>query len=198
MPDEPDDHHDATFGLARDTVELVPHDPAWEDAYDAEVERLQSELDTTGLGFEHVGSTAIPGIAAKPIVDMLLLVSDLEDTDELASELDAAGYEERPNDVPDRRFFARGPPSNRTHYLSVTERGSDCHREQVAFRDALRADPELAAEYDSLKHELADASPDDRTTYTDAKSSFVRSVLEDADERRSSVRQTRSGDTEDR
>ncbi|WP_416839938.1 GrpB family protein [Haloferax sp. DFSO52] len=173
------DDSKSPLGLARGTVELVAHNPAWHDAYEREIERLRSRLDITVLGFEHVGSTAIPGIAAKPIVDMLLLVSDLDERDGLAAELEDVGYEERPNDdVPDRRFFARGPPSRRTHYLSVTEHGSDCHREQVTFRDALRADPELAAEYDRLKQSLAEAHPDERSAYTDAKSSFVESVLE--------------------
>ena len=193
------DDDDSSLGLARDTVELVPHDPAWDDAYEREVERLRSRLDSPLFGFEHVGSTAIPGIAAKPVVDMLLLVADFDATDDVASELEDAGYEERPSDdVPDRRFFARGPPSNRTHYLSVTEHGSDCHCEQVAFRDVLRADPELAAEYDRRKRALADAHADDRTAYTDGKSSFVQSVLDSVDELCSSAGQTKSGDADER
>ncbi|KAB1197039.1 MULTISPECIES: GrpB family protein [Haloferax] len=195
---DPTDDSEPPLGLARGTVELVSHDPAWHDASDCEVERLRSLLETDVLGFEHVGSTAIPGIAAKPVVDLLSVVSDLDEADHLVAELEAAGYEERPDDgVPDRRFFARGPPSRRTHYLSVTERGSDCHREQVTFRDSLRQEPKLAAEYDRLKRELADDYPDDRASYTAGKSSFVQSVLDRVDERRSSVRQTESGDIDD-
>ncbi|KAB1192217.1 hypothetical protein GJR96_01665 [Haloferax sp. MBLA0076] len=173
---------DSGLGLARGTVELVSHNPAWYDAYEREVDRLRPRLGPNVLGFEHVGSTAVPGLAAKPIVDMLVLVADLGETGEVARVLADAGYEERLNDeVPDRRFFAHGPPSRRTHYLSVTERGSDCHREQVVFRDALRSNPDLAAEYEQKKRALADAHPDDRESYTDAKAKFVQSVLDDCD-----------------
>lgn len=179
--DETPSDTDSSLGLARGRVELVSHDPAWREAYEREVRRLRAELDASVCGFEHVGSTAVPGVAAKPVVDMLLLVPALDATDGLAGELGALGYDERPSDgVRDRRFFARGPPARRTHYLSVTEAGSDCHRQQVTFRDALRSDPDLAAEYDRLKRELAAATPNDRATYTDSKSSFVRSVLADA------------------
>ncbi|WP_396610446.1 GrpB family protein [Haloferax sp. S1W] len=176
-----DDHlSDAhpSLGLARGTVDLAEYDTAWPEAYGAEVARLRPRLGDSVLEFEHVGSTSVPGLAAKPIVDMLVLVSDLDATDEVARTLSNAGYEERPNDdVPDRRFFARGPPSYRTHYLSVTERGSDCHREQVAFRDALRSNRALAAAYETLKRGLASDHPDARDVYTESKSGFVQSVL---------------------
>ncbi|ELZ91829.1 Glutamate-rich protein grpB [Haloferax mucosum ATCC BAA-1512] len=181
-----------SLGLARGTVELVAHDPSWREAYEREVERLRPRLCAAaenggdadsgdGIRFEHVGSTAVPGLAAKPIVDLLVLVSSLDDAEGVARALEAAGYEERPDgDVPDRRFFVHGPPERRTHYLSVTEVGSDCHREQVAFRDALRADDDLAAEYERHKRRLAEAHPDKRGRYTNAKASFVESVLDDA------------------
>ncbi|POG53927.1 GrpB family protein [Haloferax marisrubri] len=183
----------------------MAHDPRWREAYEREVERLRLRLDSDdagssggnagsgggdagssggdadGVRFEHVGSTAVPGLATKPIIDLLVLVSDRDDAGGVARALGAAGYEERPDDdVPDRRFFVRGPPERRTHYLSLTELGSDCHREQVAFRDALRADDDLAAEYERRKRRLAAAHPDERSRYTAAKSSFVESVLDDS------------------
>ncbi|RDZ43606.1 hypothetical protein C5B86_11220 [Haloferax sp. Atlit-19N] len=179
-----DDEPYPSLGLARGTVELVAHASRWREAYEREVERLRPRLcaaDENGVRFEHVGSTAVPGLAAKPILDLLVLVSDLDDAGDVARALEAAGYEERPDDdVPDRRFFVRGPPERRTHYLSVTEAGSDCHREQVTFRDVLRADGDLAAEYERHKRRLAEAHPDGRSRYTNAKASFVESVLDDA------------------
>ncbi|WP_410765443.1 GrpB family protein [Haloferax sp. DFSO60] len=172
---------DPSLGLARGTVELVPYDPRWRDTYDREVARLEPHIGEYALVFEHVGSTSIPGLAAKPVLDMLVLVSDLDETDALAHELEQLGYEERDNDdVQDRRFFARGPESCRTHYQSVTERGSDCHREQVVFRDALRADSGLRDEYESLKRDLESAHRENRASYTAAKASFIQSVLDSA------------------
>ncbi|WP_232820527.1 GrpB family protein, partial [Halorussus litoreus] len=131
--------------------------------------------------FEHVGSTAVDGLPAKPIVDMIAVVTELDDAVELVPVLEDHGYEYRPNDaVADRLFFAKGPRTNRTHYLSLCERDSDCYREQVAFRDYLRANPEVAAEYGQLKRELAETYPDDRASYTEAKGEFVERVLAEA------------------
>lgn len=168
-------------GLERGTVELREYDPAWKRRYEAEVERLVSVVGDRLLDFEHVGSTAVEGLAAKPILDLVAVVDDLGDADDLIPVLEAEGYEHRPNDgVPDRLFFAKGPRTNRTHYLSVCERGSDPYREQVAFRDYLRDHPEVAAEYESLKRDLADAHADDRDAYTAGKEAFVERVLERA------------------
>nr|WP_275086303.1 GrpB family protein [Natronorubrum halophilum] len=85
-----------------------------------------------------------------------------------------------PDSVPDRHFFAKGPPATRTCYLSITERGSDTHREQLLFRDHLRANPDAAAAYERLKRTLAAQFPDDRQSYTERKSRFVHRILEDA------------------
>lgn len=168
-------------GLERGVVELEPHDPAWERHYREEVERLRAIAGDRLLDFEHVGSTAIPGIPAKPIVDLLAVVADLEAARNLVPVLEANGYEHRPDtSVPDRLFFARGPRSNRTHYLSLTERDSECYREQVAFRDHLRENPNVAAEYARLKRDLAAAHADDRDEYTARKAGFIRRVLDDA------------------
>ncbi|WP_135830316.1 GrpB family protein [Halorussus halobius] len=170
-------------GLERGTVELVAHRPEWKRQYEAEVARLASAVGDRlqSDDFEHVGSTAVEGLPAKPVVDLLAVVDDADEARALVPVLDDLGYEYRPNDgVADRLFLARGPRTNRTHYLSLCERDSDCYREQVAFRDYLRANPEVAAEYEALKRELADAYPDDRPSYTEAKGEFVEAVLADA------------------
>lgn len=167
-----------TVGLARGTVELRPHRPEWKHRYEAEVDRLEAVAGDRLLGFEHVGSTAVEGLVAKPILDLLALVADLDEATDLVGVLEDHGYEYRPNDdVAGRLFFAKGPRSNRTHYLSLCERDSDCYREQVAFRDYLRANPDVATEYGRLKRELADAHPDDRASYTARKGEFVERVL---------------------
>lgn len=170
-------------GLERGTVSLELYDPTWPDVYEQEVTRLRavSAIDEHVPAFEHVGSTAIEGLAAKPIVDLLAVVDSTVDVEELVPIFEARGYEHRPNDpVGDRVFLTKGPPANRTHYLSVCEAGSDTHREQVAFRDYLRANPGVTTEYATLKGDLASEYADDRASYTEAKSEFVTEVLERA------------------
>lgn len=168
-------------GLERGTVELVEYDPAWREHYEAEVERLRTIAGDRLLGFEHIGSTAIEGLAAKPIVDLLAFVEDLDAADALVPRLEAHGYEYRPDgDVRGRRFLAKGPRSARTHYLSLAPRDGEFAREKLAFRDYLRANPDVAAEYDALKRRLAAAHPEDRSAYTEAKGAFIRDVLDRA------------------
>ncbi|UPV99815.1 GrpB family protein [Halorussus gelatinilyticus] len=165
-------------GLERGTVELYPSDPEWRRHYEAEVRRLDAVAGDRLLEYEHVGSTAVEGLAAKPIIDLLAVVPDLDTARDLVPVLEAHGYEHRPNDdVPGRLFFAKGPRTDRTHYLSLTERDSDCYREAVAFREYLRSHPETAAAYEDLKRDLAEAHPDDRERYTAEKSEFVQRVL---------------------
>jgi len=165
-------------GLKRGTVSLVPHDPAWAERYAAEADRLRGLAGGDVLAVHHVGSTAVSGLPAKPIVDLLAIVPSRETARELVPVLEANGYEHRPDDgVADRVFLARGPRSNRTHYLSLTERGSDTCVDQIAFRDYLRANPPVAAAYAGLKRDLAARFPDERAAYTERKGAFVERVL---------------------
>lgn len=167
-------------GLERGTVELVPHDEEWEQLFEQEADRLRSALGDRALAVEHVGSTAIEGIVAKPILDILVAVEDLGEPEDYP-ELEELGYTYRPNDgVDDRLFFARGPEDDRTQYLSITEVGSETHTEQLAFRDYLREHPQAAERYARVKLELAERYPDDRDAYTAAKSGFVQAILERA------------------
>ena len=168
------------IGLERGTVALVAYRPEWKRYYEEEIRRLESIAGDRLLEYEHVGSTAIEGMAAKPIVDLLAVVDDLKDATELIPTLEAHGYEHRPDEIPDRIFLARGPRTKRTHYLSLVERESASFRETVAFRDYLREHPEAAAEYERLKRELAARHPDDRSAYTEGKREFVERVLERA------------------
>jgi GrpB-like predicted nucleotidyltransferase (UPF0157 family) len=165
-------------GLERGTVELETYRPEWEARCEAEVEHLESVAGERFLDYEHVGSTSVAGVAAKPVIDLVAVVADLDEATDLVPALEDAGYSYRPNDdVHDRLFFAKGPRTNRTHYLSVCERASDSYREQVGFRNYLRSNPEVPEEYERLKRELADEHPDDRDAYTERKSEFVERVL---------------------
>lgn len=170
-------------GLERGTVELVPYRDEWREAFETEAERLREALGDRLLAVEHVGSTAVEGLAAKPIIDVLAVVEHLGEETTWTRRLEPLGYGFRPGDgVPDRLFYAKGPETDRTHYLSITEQGSDTHTEQVRFRVYLRNHPEAAAEYERLKRELAETYADDRESYTSRKSAFVQEILQRTDE----------------
>jgi GrpB-like predicted nucleotidyltransferase (UPF0157 family) len=166
------------LGLARGTVRLAPYDPAWRDLFAAEAARLRAALGGRVLVIEHVGSTSIPGMDAKPILDMMAAVPTLAEADRLVPLVEALGYELRPDpEIPERRFFVRGRTTRRTHHFSLAEPASRYWRDTLLFRDWLRAHPEAAEEYRALKHALAARHATDREKYTNGKEAFVHAVL---------------------
>ena len=133
-------------------------------------------------GVHHIGSTAVPGLAAKPILDMMAGVQDLEDARNAVPVLAALGYRHADHRPAEALWFYKQDGENlktRTHQLHLTCAGSDLWRERIAFRDALRADPTQLAEYQALKYHLA-AVTDALTEYTHGKKKFVAAVLERA------------------
>ncbi|WP_459193823.1 GrpB family protein [Halosimplex sp. J119] len=167
-------------GLERGTVELEPYRDEWRDHYEREVQRLTEIAGEWFLDFEHIGSTAIEGMVAKPIIDILAVVEEVDEANDLVPILEEHGYEHRPGDVEGRLFLAKGPPTNRTHYLSITEQGSDFYREKLAFREYLREHHEAADQYASLKKRLAEAHPENRERYTAEKGAYIRDILDRA------------------
>ncbi len=166
------------LGLGSGKVTLVPYDPRWASLFEQAAAEIREAVGDRILSIEHVGSTSVPGLAAKPILDILVGVSDLERARELVPELTSLGYEYRPDeDIPDRHFFRRRVGGHRTHHLSLAEPTSEHYRKTIAFRDALRVDPALAREYERLKLELARRFPTDRQTYIEGKTEFVLRVL---------------------
>lgn len=167
------------LGLKRGEVVVAPSDPRWPILFEEASAQLKGALGSAILAVHHVGSTAVPGLCAKPILDVLVSVPDFEDARQLIKPLQALGYEFRPDEeIPDRHYFRRPPGGElRTHHLSLAEPGSQYHRVTIAFRDALRADPELAASYARLKLALADKFPRDRPAYIEGKTQFVMQVL---------------------
>lgn len=127
---------------------------------------------------EHIGSTSVPGLAAKPIIDIMAGVESLGDAAPLVAPLAAVGFEYVPKDgQPDRLFFRRGERGAGTHHLHVVELGGEEWLRHLLFRDRLRADEGKAREYERLKKELAAAHAEDRYAYTEAKSPFINRVL---------------------
>jgi GrpB-like predicted nucleotidyltransferase (UPF0157 family) len=138
-----------------------------------------AKLGCAVLEVHHVGSTAVPGLCAKPILDALVLVAHFGDATKTVPDLRALGYEFRPEEeIPDRHYFRRPPGGHvRTHHLSLAEAQSRFTRVTLGFRDALRRDASLAASYANLKQDLAARFPFDRSAYLEGKSRFVSDVL---------------------
>jgi GrpB-like predicted nucleotidyltransferase (UPF0157 family) len=166
------------IGLEQGAVELRPYNPAWQRLYAEEECRLREAIGQFVADIQHVGSTAIPGIEAKPIIDMLVALKSLGDFDEALEPLEQLGYElKEESGQPGRFFFAKGEPARRTHYLYLVEWNNFECRKLLGFRDYLRGHPDIAKEYAGLKRELARLYPDDRDSYTFGKNGFIRSVL---------------------
>jgi GrpB-like predicted nucleotidyltransferase (UPF0157 family) len=161
-------------------VEITEYDPAWTERFDRERDRLSAVLaEWLAAPVEHIGSTSVPGLAAKPVVDMLAPVASLAAARAAIAPLIADGWlfwDEDPC-ASYRLWFLRPQPQARTHHLHILERDDIHTRALLAFRDALRADPRLRDEYAELKRELADRYADNRNAYTNAKADFVQAVL---------------------
>jgi len=169
------------MGLDHERVRIDPYDPSWRERYERERRRLDDLIGDDVVRFEHVGSTAIEGLPAKPIIDLFAVVDDVDAARDLLPMLEANGYEYRPKaDESERLHCSKGPPEERTHYLKLVEPDSTFYRETVAFRDYLRDNPDVAQRYADLKRELAEEYADDRDAYTEAKAEFIEDVLDDA------------------
>jgi GrpB-like predicted nucleotidyltransferase (UPF0157 family) len=163
-----------------DVVQLCDYDPQWPMRYEAEARRIRSALGTTlDFALEHFGSTAIPGLTAKPIIDIMLIASDPSGWPVLVRPIEELGYAFwSDNPRRDRMFFVKGMPpfgTGRTHHVHV--RTPEDARSAVVFRDYLRRHPDEAARYAALKRELAGRHGTDRDAYTDGKTAFVDAVL---------------------
>ena len=176
MPDSDNHVRRAT----REHVEIVPYDPSWPQAFAREREHLSACLPPGSVGrFEHFGSTAVPGLAAKPVVDMLVEVRSLKEVCEIiAPILEAQGYEFfwrpswRDGVSPEYTWFIkRDEKGRRSHHIHMLTPSSS-EWERLLFRDYLIAHPEVAREYGELKQRVAGAS-DDRLAYADAKTDFI-------------------------
>ena len=159
-------------------VRMVPHDPNWRQEFRQEAGRISAAAGSNAVAVHHVGSTAIPGIYAKPVIDLLLVIQDLAALDEKQLEMEALGYEARGEyGIAGRRFFRRDDKhGDRTHQVHAFEDGSPQIARHLAFRDYMIAHPETAQEYSDLKRELAAKHPEDIEAYMDGKDEFIQEV----------------------
>ena len=154
-------------------VEVVPHDPNWRSAFETESKLIALALRENVVAIHHIGSTAIPQIHAKPIIDMLVEVKDILKIDTHSSEIEALGYQAMGEfGIPGCRYFRKG----RTHHLRSFEVGSPQIERHLAFRDYMIAHSEAAQEYSELKRKLAKKYPDNIQGYMDGKDGFIKAM----------------------
>lgn len=185
------EHHEGVYlgsdpalpGLVHGTVQLAEWTPRWAELFAEEAARLRLALGDLAVTIEHYGSTSVPGLVAKPLLDILVGARDPNDAAPYIAALTPLGYDYAElAGVPEHLVFGRGPA--RTHLVHVVRYGGAAWKRGLAFRDALRADATLRDSYAELKRELAQRHGDQRSRYTAEKSAFVERVLEGAVKRR--------------
>jgi GrpB-like predicted nucleotidyltransferase (UPF0157 family) len=159
-------------------VHLLPHDPRWGDEFARESAIVANALGGVLVAIHHMGSTAIPGIYAKPIIDMLAVTEDIRLLDEHGARLEALGYEALGEfGIPGRRYFRKSNAAGeRTHQIHSFQADSLEVTRHLAFCAYLRAHPEAAREYEALKLRLAEAHPEDINLYTEGKGALIRDI----------------------
>lgn len=165
------------------SLRLVDYDPTWPILYEEEKDSILGVIGDFIIDIQHIGSTAVPGLGAKPIIDIMVAIHRLTLVEKCVQPLQTIGYEYRGEyGIPGRHFF-RKPPSDsgaRTHHLHMVEKESDFWERHILFRDFLRVHPEEAQRYHQLKKELAAKFASDRDAYTEAKTSFIESLVKKA------------------
>lgn len=161
-------------------VQLLEYQDTWPGQFLSVAEEVRSAIAVRSAVIEHIGSTSVPGLCAKPVLDILVGVTSLAEAEAGVPALFAAGFLYRPEyeqAIPDRRYFARPEgPLPRVHLHAVLLDGA-LWRQHLGFRDALRQDPRLARSYAALKRHLAMRHGSDKSAYTEAKAPFIRQVL---------------------
>jgi GrpB-like predicted nucleotidyltransferase (UPF0157 family) len=155
-------------------IRIVEYDSQWPVAAREEIGRIADALGPVALGLEHVGSTSVPGLAAKPILDLQLAVASIEPSAVYVEPLENLGYLFAPDpDWPDFHFFGKPPERPRSHHLHVCESGSEHELRHLAVRDFLRAHGDEVTRYAAFKRDIAGRHPHDRLAYIEAKAEYM-------------------------
>jgi GrpB-like predicted nucleotidyltransferase (UPF0157 family) len=169
------------------TIEVLRHDTAWDAAFVSESRALEQVFADALIAIHHIGSTSVPNLAAKPIIDILVVLRETETIDRFSSAMEALGYRVRGEcldaeipGTPGRFYFSKDRGEMRTHHVHVCAVGHSEIADKLAFRDYLRAHPRRAAEYGALKERLALVHRHDTLGYMRGKDAFIRTVLQEA------------------
>ena len=167
------------IGLKRGTVKLVPHNPKWEKLFEKEKKVLEKKLGNLVIDIEHVGSTSVPGISAKPVIDILVGIKSMTDAKKCIKQLESLGYEYMPDrgEKGRRIFFAKGSHKRRTHHIHLVKFGGKVWESHILFAEYLRRHKKRAKQYDALKKSLLKKFEKDRESYTKSKAKFIRETI---------------------
>jgi GrpB-like predicted nucleotidyltransferase (UPF0157 family) len=180
--DQPASSQQSSQGTRPPAIEIVPYDPAWPERFAELGRELRASLGDVALRIDHIGSTSVPGLAAKPIIDIQISVAAFEPLDAFKQPLERLGYGYRGGNPERTKRYFREPPGRRRTHVHVRRAGSFSEQWALLFRDYLRAHREVAAEYAAVKRRLAVRFRDDRHAYTDAKVPFLWEVIRKADQ----------------
>jgi len=170
---------DRSLGVPPGKVRLVAYDPAWPGAFLRERDRLTGALGALTPAVEHIGSTAVPGMTAKPLLDVMVGIPDIAWHTRAIAPLEALGYTYKGEyGIPDRHFFVLGDPT--THHVHLVKHGGHFWRLNLAFRDHLRTSADARTRYTDEKVRLHAAFPDSREKYTAGKDAIIRELLKEA------------------
>jgi len=162
--------------------QILPYNPEWVHLYQEEAEQLRPVFGESLLGIEHIGSTSVPGLASKPIIDIAVQIADSKDADKFILPLQELGYSfdteaHSKSEFPERHFFRKGIPSKYHLSIAYTDRGSFWKR-QLAFRDYLRTHPEECDRYAALKENLIKEDPSGKDAYIKGKTDLINEMLD--------------------
>ena len=169
------------LGLPKGKVRIVPYHSAWRQLFEKEKKKIDKTFGQRVEGIEHIGSTAIPGMPAKPVIHILVAIKKLSDAPQFTLLLKKIGYVHR--ELPfksGRVFFAKGPENRRTFHLSLVAANSAEWRDSLLFCEYLLTHKDAALEYANLKISLAKKFANDRNAYTAAKQTFIRNIIREA------------------
>lgn len=166
-----------SIGLKRGTVQVVPYKKSWAKEFEKEKARILEVCGDKVVAVEHIGSTSVPGLAAKPIIDIAVGIKRLKDAKKLLPCLKKLDYHFYKEFQRQRLFVAKGPDEKRTHYLHVMRYNGAKWKTDQLFRNYLRTHPKAVERYSKLKQKLAKAHPDNRQAYADDKDAFIKSII---------------------
>jgi len=157
-------------------VEVVSYNSNWREMYKEESEKIKNILNDIIIDIHHIGSTAIPGIKAKPVIDILVEVKDIEEVDQYNHKMEELEYEAMGEyGIPKRRFSRKGK-NNRTHHIHIFQTGNEEIKRHINFKEYLIAHPDKSREYSKLKEELANKYTYDVENYSNSKSDFIKEI----------------------